>query len=325
MNTSERSVHHDEKILAAEIIQHQAALKLKDTFHNFETVYENVWWPFLTGIKPQSMPFETVVSPLLYKTGDFVASVEFYRSALKVSHNIGKVVPLDSTFGSWKAFFVCLKHCTDVEEWRHSDRLLRLLSELRAIVRDNANRLSDHSIFCMRIDSLFASMTELVSDTLCSAVVARENGINAGTARELPCCDEYGGPFASGGELMKQIVSDVRDIHKWTMPASFEREDIYDLVNAIKNDKSLFPHGGSIKDAVHYIKSAAHPLECYRIRIERARDAAMRLKKKRADGEEMFWRSIAGEARPSRRNLRSRKRRDDKAPPGECANPQGWR
>lgn len=319
------SLHDKNKAIRE--IQCRAAENIIQQLKNFSVVYSEVWWPFLSGQKHSDQPFNNVVSPLLFATGDIISSIEFYRKVLKVSRHLEEIVFIPAVFKWLKAFFVCLKHCTNPSDWIYSDNLIRQLAEFENFLKSEILSPQSLSFFDQQIDRHFSAIVDIISGALCTAVVRRESDINYGLAQKLPCCDDSDSSEEVDDATFKRhgmrAFRQAADIYNFTMPVKIPREFIYELVDRIKTDKRIFPHGCSIKSAVNYIRSGTMIHKDYISAVSRARMFVKEEEKFSNRNPDSVWNSIQSESRPSRRK-KNKRRRAENAPPGPCSIPVGW-
>ena len=99
--------------------------------------------------------------------------------------------------------------------------------------------------------------------------------------------------------------------------------DVVRLVRAVREDESL-DNIRSIPKAVNFVRSEAKPDSGYYNECLEARMCVRKLAKKRADGIDMAWRTIAKMSQPSYRGAQTATPRRGRSPYPTAAGPTGY-
>ena len=314
---------------AASVVQRQAKDAFIRSLQNFDDVFKDAYPTYLSGNFTGNGAFSRPISPLIGKTAQIINCALIYKRNFSLFHAMGLIVPAPELFTHIKAFSFCLKHCTNPDKWDFFSKLVRLLRDFNTFIRDDRSSPMRSDSYDTGLNEHSGGLTRLVSEDICDAVITREDDIEQHRARPIPEPDFTTFTSASDPAIDKldYIFNAVKhidglaasthdlavNINANTAPANPGREDIYRLIDRIKGDKSVdIGHKRSIGNAVKYIRYAKEPAPQFAADIIAARNTALAEAKKCADGEEKFWNSIKGEARPSQRN---RKSRGHNAPP----------
>lgn len=308
-----------ELVAAASVVQQQAKDAFIQSLQNFDDVFKDAYPTYLSGSFTGNGAFSRPISPLIGKTAQIINCALVYKRNLSLFHAMGLIVPAPELITHIKAFTFCLKHCTNPDKWDFFSTLIRRLRDLNTFIKDDRSSPMRPESYDNGLDEHFGGLTRLVCEDICDAVITREDDIEQRRANPIPVPDFKTFTSAPGPALDKldYIFNTVRridglaasthdlavNINANTAPANPSREDIYRLIDRIKADKTVkIGHKRSIPAAVKYIRFEKNPAPQFAADIIAARNTALVEAKKCADGEEKFWNSIAGEARPSQRN-----------------------
>lgn len=314
---------------AASVVQRQAKDAFIQSLRNFDDVFKDAYPTYLSGNFTGNGSFSRPISPLIGKTAQIINCAQNYKRNLSLFHAMGLIVPAPELFTHIKAFTFCLKHCTNPDKWDFFSKLVRLLRDLNTFIKDDRSSPMRSDSYDNGLNEHIGGLTRLVSEDICDAVITREDDIEQHRAHPIPVPDFKTFTSAPDPSIDKldYIYNTVKridglaasthdltvNINNNTAPANPSREAIYRLIDRIKADTSVkIGKKRSIGNAVKYIRYTKTPAPQFENDIIAARNTALAEAKKCADGEEKFWNSIKGEARPSQRN---RKPHGHNAPP----------
>lgn len=321
----------DDLSAAASVVQRQAKDAFIRSLRNFDDVFKDAYPTYLSGTFTGNGAFSRPISPLIGKTAQIINCAQIYKRNLSLFHAMGLIVPAPELFSHIKAFTFCLKHCTNPDKWDFFSKLVRLLRDFNTFIKDDRSSPMRSDNYDIGLNEHIGGLTRLVSEDICDAVITREDDIEQHRACPIPEPDFKTFTSAPDPAIDKldYIFNAVKhidglavsthdlavNINDNTTPANPSREKIYRLIDRIKADTAVkIGKKRSIPNAVKYIRYAKEPAPQFAEDIIAARNTALAEAKNCADGEEKFWNSITGEARPSQRNRKPHGRNAPPAP-----------
>lgn len=314
-------------IAAAGIVLQQAKDEFLHSLHDFDDVFKNVEDTYCSGRPEDGQPFSPCISPLIGVSSDLICCAANYKKALSLFHSMGVIVPSPETYPLLFAFSDCLKHCSNAKDWERFIELERRITNFQTFMQKDQASPMDNDTFDLKLDDHISGMTTYVTVDLWRAVKVREDDIVAGNASRHPDYIGRTPPRISrnrprtDGEKLDYIINKVDNIDANTQPANADREFIYRLIDRMKVDPRIVaPSKSSIEKAIEFIRRGDVNDTVYGHDIALAISVAQREAKPQSDGIDMFWNSIATQAKPCNRVQKP----DANALTYEVPTPNGW-
>ena len=167
-------------------MQRKARDDLLQSFGSITAAYEGAKSTYLSGKFAGKGAFSPVISPLIKGEASLVQCGLAYKGNLLLLHSAGLAFPEPKLFETYQRFISQLKSCIVPADRGCIAELIRLSREFNTFLLDDRSSPIRHDRFDKGLTEHFDGMKRLVTEDICTAIIAREEAIKDNLAVPIP-------------------------------------------------------------------------------------------------------------------------------------------